>query len=72
METLTYSSDRYSELNEARRALWSAKNMLGHANAEPHLYDKSLWMGQINVHRAQLRQVAYRMRAAQCAPTASN
>jgi len=63
MKPLNYSSDPYSDLNEARRALWSAKDMLGAANASSDRYSKSFWMGRINTYRADLRKISHRVRA---------
>lgn len=63
MKALQYSTDRYSDLNHARRALWCAKDMLGAANAQPHLYSKSFWMGRINEARSELRKIAHQVRA---------
>lgn len=65
MQAPIYSSDPRSKLNRARNTLWAAKYMLGAANQEPHRYSKSLWMGRINVYRAELRKIAHEMRDAQ-------
>lgn len=67
MELLKYSSNMGSELNEARRLLWSAKYMLGEANRQPDVFDKSYWMGRINQHRTELRNLAHKIRAEQLA-----
>jgi len=63
MQTLTYSTNETSKLNEARRSLWVNKFMLGAASAEPERYSKSLFMGAINRDRAELRKVARAIRA---------
>ena len=63
MKALTYSSNRYSELNEARRELWAARGMIGAANKNPERYGKAFWFGQMNRARANLRKVAYKVRA---------
>jgi len=64
METLTYSSNQYSQLNDARRQLWSSKYMLGMENQYPGEFaGKSFWMTSINRDRATLRAVAKRYKA---------
>lgn len=65
MKPLDYSSNPYSELNEARRAFWIAKDMISAANKNPELYDRAFWFGQMNRHRNTLRKIANDIRARQ-------
>lgn len=72
MDLLTYSSADDSPLNNARRSYWMARCMLSEANKNPGKYDLSLRFWVLNMARKELRDIAHKMRAKQCAPTESN
>lgn len=63
MQTLTYSSNQDSQLNEARLRYWADRYMLGLSNKRPDLISKPDSLRAIPNSRRELLRIAAQVRA---------
>lgn len=64
MDTLTYSSNELSELNNARRSLWSDRYMQNASIEEPGKYETpEFWQVAIDRSTEELKQVAHKLKS---------